>query len=304
MTDLLSTDAASILAVAFGVGIVIGLTGMGGGALMTPALIFLNIPPAVAVANDLVAAAVNKSVGATVHWRNGSPNFRLAGWLIAGSVPTAFAGAFIVDGIGDGADQEAFLRAAIGGALLVASATYALRICLSFRQLMRNVTFEEQVVVRPLPTMLLGAFGGLLVGLTSVGSGSVIMVILLVIYPGLAPVKLVGTDLLQAIPLVASAAISHIVVSGVDFAVLVPLIVGGSPGTYLGARMATRVPQSIIRRGITIVLLLTGLSLLKVPPTVVGVVGVALVTLGPVVWIGIRRLLMASALDAGASEGG
>ncbi len=302
-TDVLTGDTGALLAVAFGVGIVIGLTGMGGGALMTPALIFLNIPPAVAVANDLVAAAVNKSVGATVHWRNGSPNFRLAGWLIAGSVPTAFAGAFLVDGIGDAGSQEAFLRAAIGAALLLASATYALRICLSFRQLMQNKVIDEHIAIRPLPTMLLGAVGGLLVGLTSVGSGSVIMVILLVMYPSLAPVKLVGTDLLQAIPLVTSAAVGHLIVNGVDFSVLIPLIVGGSPGTYLGARLASRVPQSIVRRGVTIVLFLTGLSLIKVPPYVVGVVGVSLVLLGPVVWMGVRRLLLASVEGRTAPEG-
>lgn len=88
MNEFFTSDTATLVAVSFGVGILIGLTGMGGGALMTPALIFLGIQPSVAVANDLVAAAVNKSVGASVHWRRGSPNFKLAGWLIAGSVPT------------------------------------------------------------------------------------------------------------------------------------------------------------------------------------------------------------------------
>ena len=106
MTSALSGDVASLLLVSFGVGIVVGLTGMGGGALMTPALIFLGVAPSVAVANDLVAAAVNKSVGATVHWRSGSPDLRLAGWLIAGSVPTAFAGAFLIKAVGPSQDQE------------------------------------------------------------------------------------------------------------------------------------------------------------------------------------------------------
>ena len=96
MSDLLTLSALSVLIVAFGVGIVVGLTGMGGGALMTPALIFLGVNPTAAVANDLVAASINKSVGASVHWRRGSPNLRLAGLLILGSVPCAFAGGFIV----------------------------------------------------------------------------------------------------------------------------------------------------------------------------------------------------------------
>ena len=99
MDDLLTLTALSILAAGFFVGIVVGLTGMGGGALMTPALILLGIPPSAAVANDLVSAAVNKSVGAAVHWKGGSPNLRLVGWLVAGSVPTAFAGAFIIKAV-------------------------------------------------------------------------------------------------------------------------------------------------------------------------------------------------------------
>ena len=101
VNDLLTVSALSVLIVSFGVGIVVGLTGMGGGALMTPALIFLGVNPTAAVANDLVAASINKSVGAAVHWRRGSPNLRLAGLLMIGSVPFAFAGGFIVKAVGD-----------------------------------------------------------------------------------------------------------------------------------------------------------------------------------------------------------
>lgn len=292
MTDLLTFDTVNLLVVSFGVGIVIGLTGMGGGALMTPALIFLNIPPAVAVANDLVAAAVNKSVGAFVHWRNGSPDFRLAGWLIAGSVPTAFAGAFIVDAVGTKDEQASFLKAAIGVTLLIAAAAYAIRAYLTYWRHSGEET-DADVAERRLPSLLLGAVGGLLVGLTSVGSGSVIMVVLLLMHPRLSPVKLVGTDLVQAIPLVASAALGHVIVSGVDPAILIPLIVGGSPGTFLGARMANWVSQRVIRRGVVIVLFLTGLGLLKVPPVAVGIIGAAMLTLGPVVLAGLMRALVA-----------
>src|SRR5690349_22241565 len=118
MDTLLTTDALGVLIVAFGVGIVVGLTGMGGGALMTPALIFLGVNPTTAVANDLVAASVNKSVGAAVHWRVGRPNLKLAGLLMCASVPTAFAGAFIVKAVGDVEAQESFLKQALGVALL------------------------------------------------------------------------------------------------------------------------------------------------------------------------------------------
>jgi len=274
-------DVATLLVVSFAVGIVVGLTGMGGGALMTPALIFFGVPPSAAVANDLVAAAANKSVGAAVHWRNGSPNFRLATWLIIGSVPTAFLGAFIIDAIGASADQEAFMKAAIGVALLFAAVTYVARIYVSSRQ---PAEPGDDFDIRPVPTLLLGAFGGLMVGITSVGSGSVIMVILLLLYPKLAPRTLVGTDLVQAIPLVMSAAVSHVIVTGIDWAVLIPLIVGGSPGTFLGARLASVIPQTAVRRGIVVVLFLTGLAMLGVPSELVLVVGVGACALIPLVW--------------------
>ena len=291
MTSALSGDVASLLLVSFGVGIVVGLTGMGGGALMTPALIFLGVAPSVAVANDLVAAAVNKSVGATVHWRSGSPDIRLAGWLIAGSVPTAFAGAFLIKAVGPSQDQEQFLKYAIGATLILAALTYALRIYLNLRSTIAGAPLDATYVVRPGRTMLLGAVGGLVVGVTSVGSGSVIMVTLLIMYPALSAVRLVGTDLVQAIPLVASAALSHVIVSGIDWAILAPLIIGGSPGTFLGARLANWVPQSAVRRGITIVLFLTGMALLGATPVALGIGGAALLILGPVVWGGARRRL-------------
>jgi uncharacterized membrane protein YfcA len=291
VNDLWTLDATNLVLVSFGVGIVIGLTGMGGGALMTPALIFLGYPASAAVANDLVAAALNKSVGAAVHWRQGAPELRLACWLIAGSVPTAFAGAFIIDGIGATDDQEQFLKYAIGATLLLAAATYVLRSYLCLRADPRSELAARPLQVRPVPTMLLGAFGGLVVGITSVGSGSVIMVTLVLMYPMLTPVKLVGTDLVQAIPLVLSAAISHVIVSGVDWSILIPLIVGGSPGTYLGARISGSVGQSVIRRGISIVLFLTGLALLGASPVAMGLTGGGLLILGPVAWEGVRRTL-------------
>jgi uncharacterized membrane protein YfcA len=290
MDDILTVAALSILVVSFGVGIVVGLTGMGGGALMTPALIFLGVNPTAAVANDLVAAAVNKSVGATVHARKGAPNLRLAGWLILGSVPTAFAGAFIIESVGAGDEQEEFLKFAIGCALLFTAATYTLRIYLTLRA---NVSgrprAESEPVVRPIPTLVVGAIGGLLVGITSVGSGSLIMVALLLLYPTLSAIRLVGTDLVQAVPLVLSAAISHVIVSGVDWSVLIPLILGGTPGTFVGAKVAHLVPQGVLRRGIVIVLTLTALTLLSVPATVVGATGAALLILGPVAWGLIRK---------------
>lgn len=286
MNDLLTLDALSILVVSFGVGIAVGLTGMGGGALMTPALIFLGVNPTAAVANDLVAASFNKSVGAAVHAREGSPNLRLAGWLVVGSVPTAFAGAFIIKAVGGTDQQTTFVKTAIGFALLLTASAYTARIYLQMRSraLGRTVQHGDDPPVRPLPTVLVGVVGGLLVGVTSVGSGSLIMVAMLLLYPTLQAVRLVGTDLVQAVPLVLSAAISHVLVGGIQWEIVVPLVLGGAPGTYLGARVANLVSQAVVRRGIVIVLTLTGLTLLGVPATWVGILGASLVILGPVLW--------------------
>src|SRR5690606_4219294 len=174
--DLLTTSALAVLVVSFGVGIVVGLTGMGGGALMTPALIFLGINPTAAVANDLVSASVTKSVGAGVHWKHGSPNLKLAGLLVLGSVPFALAGAFIIDAIGASKDQEEFVKHAIGVALLFTAGTYTLRMYLQLRMVTSgNEAPNEEIRIRTVPTIVVGMIGGLLVGLTSVGSGSLIM---------------------------------------------------------------------------------------------------------------------------------
>ncbi|MEO7421854.1 MAG: sulfite exporter TauE/SafE family protein [Ornithinibacter sp.] len=283
-------DASPLLVVSFAVGIVVGLTGMGGGALMTPALIFLGVPPTAAVANDLVAAAFTKSVGAGVHWRRGSPDLRLAGLLSLGSVPTAFAGAWLVRALGTGAAQQDLLRLALGATLLLTATTYVLRtwLTLARRDPVPRDT-SERPALKPTRTVALGAGGGLLVGVTSVGSGSLIMVCLLLLYPALAARRLVGTDLVQAIPLVVSAAISHVLVTGIQWAVLLPLLVGGMPGTFLGARLCAMVSPSLTRRGIAIVLTLTGLTLLGAPPLWVGSAGIALAVIGPVGWAGVRR---------------
>lgn len=284
------TDVSTLLAVAFFIGIVVGMTGMGGGALMTPALIFLGIPPTTAVANDLVAAAVNKSTGAIVHWRAGSAHLKLTACLIVGSVPTAFAGAFIIEHVGSGPDQQKFVKTAIGITLIIAAAAYAFRALVRMRRSIAGHEVEsDHVEIRVVPTVILGACGGLIVGVTSVGSGSIIMVLLMVMYPMLAPVKLVGTDLVQAVPLVASAALSHILVSGVDWNILLPLIAGGTPGTFLGARLAGVVSQSMVRRALVIVLMLTGTAMLTKSPYVILGVALALVTLGPIVWAFVRK---------------
>jgi uncharacterized membrane protein YfcA len=303
MGDLISDSFFSILAAGFFVGIVVGLTGMGGGALMTPALIFLGVGDAATVVTaDLTAAAVYKTGGAIVHQREGSPNMSLAKWLILGSVPMALLGPHLVSWFTDPEDLDNTLKLCIGFALLLAAMTYALRLYINLRRVRSGVHHDENPRVRPIPTVLVGALGGLLVGITSVGSGSVIMIALLMLYPGLAAVRLVGTDLVQAVPLVLAAAISNIALHGLDWSLLIPLVIGSVPGTVIGSRIAPRVPQSIIRRGIVIVLTMSGVALLDkagwaplgageddTHPMLVAVVGLVMVVVVPLVWGLLRR---------------
>ncbi|WP_418064059.1 sulfite exporter TauE/SafE family protein [Pimelobacter simplex] len=305
MDDLLTLTALSIAAAGFFVGIVVGLTGMGGGALMTPALIFLGVGHTSAIVTaDLTAAAVYKTGGAITHAREGSPNLRLAGWLIMGSVPMAFVGPWLVKALtNDPTELEKTLKLCIGVALLFAASTYALRLYINLKRVRRGGSLpDDNPRIRPLPTLLVGMLGGLLVGVTSVGSGSVIMIALLMLYPGLSAVRLVGTDLVQAVPLVLSAALANIAIHGLEWSLVIPLVVGSVPGTLIGARLAPRVPQSYIRRGIVIVLTMSGVALLfkaglhpfgegheTAEALVVAGIGIAMLVLVPLVWGLIRR---------------
>lgn len=307
MTEWITLTALSIAIAGFVVGIVVGLTGMGGGALMTPALIFLGVGHTSAIVTaDLTAAAIYKTGGAITHAREGSPNLRLAGWLIAGSVPMAFLGPWLVKAVTDDpAELESTLKLCIGIALLFAASTYALRLYINLRHVRSGgVLPDDDPRIRPIPTLLVGMLGGLLVGITSVGSGSVIMIALLMLYPGLSAVRLVGTDLVQAVPLVLSAALANIAIHGLDWELLIPLVIGSVPGTLVGARLAPRVPQSILRRGIVIVLTMSGIALLfkagvhpfgegheTLEAVLVACVGLAMVFLVPLVWGLLRKQL-------------
>jgi uncharacterized protein len=270
-------------------------------------LIFLGVGGASAVVTaDLTAAAISRSAGAVTHARQGSPNMTLAMWLVIGSVPAALCGPWLIHLVagGDPDSLNDLLLECIGFALLFAAATYALRLYVNLRRThdAGRERADPDPTIRPLVTLGVGALGGLLVGVTSVGAGSVIMIALLMLYPGLSPLRLVGTDLVQAVPLVLAAAVSNIVINGLDWHILIPLVLGSTPGTVLGARLAPRVPQSYIRRGIVVVLTMSGVALLDksgwaplgagkddTHPVLVAGVGVAMIVLVPLVWGAIRR---------------
>lgn len=299
MHDLFTTEALQIVIAGLIVGVIVGLTGMGGGALMTPALIFLGVGNTTAIVTaDLTASAVSKTGGALTHARSGAPHWQIAKWLICGSVPAALLAPYILNKLVDPGSLDNVLLIAIGVALLFAAATYALRLYLNLRTVRRGgPPADADPTVRPLLTLLVGAIGGALVGITSVGAGSVIMVALLTLYPGLPALKLVGTDMIQGIPLVIAAAISNIWLHGLQWDVVIPLVVGSTPGTVLGSKLAPKVPQSYIRRGIVVVLTMSAIALFdKVGwygsgkhPMYAVIAGVIVIVLLPLVWGVIRR---------------
>jgi uncharacterized membrane protein YfcA len=258
----------------FGVGIVVGLTGMGGGALMTPILVLLfGVPPMAAVSSDLAASAVMKPFGGWVHARRGTVNWKLVGWLCAGSVPSAFLGVLLLRLVGsDGAVQH-MIQIALAVALLLAAAGLVVKAYTARRGGADGPA--PPVRVRPLPTALLGAAGGLVVGLTSVGSGSLIIVILLALYPTLRANDLVGTDLVQAIPLVAAAALGHAFFGDLRLDIAGAVLLGSIPGVLLGARMSARAPAAVVRAALVVVLLASALKLVGLSSTLVITVAAA-----------------------------
>jgi uncharacterized protein len=274
------------------VGFTVGLTGMGGGALMTPILlIFFGISPTTAVSSDLVAAMVMKPVGGGVHVRRGTVRWELVRWLCLGSIPTAFAGVLLLHATGDSQTVEDTTKVFLGVTLSLAAAAMVFRGWLQARRSAearagRRVTLGPggSVHVRIPATLLVGALGGLLVGLTSVGSGSIIIVCLMLLYPELRGAQLVGTDLVQAVPLVASAALAHILVGDFELALTTSILIGALPAVYVGARLSSIAPDGVIRPALVFVLLASALKLLNVPTVALGALLLAVVVLGLPLW--------------------
>ncbi len=291
----------ALAAAGLGIGVIVGLTGMGGGALMTPVLvIFFGITPLAAVSSDLVASAVMKPFGSVIHIRAKRVDWRLVGWLCMGSVPSAFGGVLLARLVG-GDGLQSLIRTALGVALMLAVLGLVARAVIQLRERARTATGDAtsahhpagitRVPVRPLPTLLLGAAGGLVVGMTSVGSGSLIIVALLALYPMLRPGDLVGTDLVQAVPLVASAALGQVLFGDFKLDVAAPLLIGAIPGVLAGARISARGQSGLIRRALAIVLFASALKLLGGSNQVLlaGVAGALI--LGSAGWAILRRTI-------------
>ncbi len=238
-------------------GLAVGVTGTGGGALMTPMLVLLfGVDARVAIASDVVSSLIMKPVGGAVHARRGTVHWPLVGWLAAGSVPAALAGAYTLSTVGSASRA----KEALGGILLLACASIVARMVVGSR-LPRPEGVTSQAV-RIFPTIVVGVVGGFIVGLTSVGSGSLMMVMLMVLYPALPSRSLVGTDLVQSVPLVAAATVGQLVWGHVAFSLAGALLAGAIPGVYLGARVSAKAPDRVVRPLLVAFLAAAGVALL------------------------------------------
>jgi uncharacterized membrane protein YfcA len=272
------------------IGALVGLTGMGGGALMTPILVFFfGVSATTAISSDLVVSLFMKPVGGVVHLIRRTADLRLVGLLCLGSVPCAFLGA-LTTALIPVAVVEPTLLVLVGCALLLAASGLIAR---AWTQVLRHRTAlgegpgphtRPTQRFAPAATIALGAVAGYIVGLTSVGAGSIIIVVLLLLHPRLRASQLVGTDLVQAVPLVASAALGHALLGTVSLGIAGSVLLGAIPGVLIGSSLAVYVPGGIVRRALAIVLMASGLKLVGVPTVWVLVAGLAALVGGNVLW--------------------
>ena len=270
-------------------GLMVGLTGMGGAALVTPMLVLLfGVSPAAAVSSDVVASAIMKPVGASVHIRAHTVHWGLVAWLSAGSIPGVLLGTVIFARVLTTDEANETIRTWIGYVLLLALAAMLAKIWVGRRasgiRAIRTPMGTE-MPVKALPTLLLGLAVGILVGMTSVGSGSLVVTTLLLLYPLLRPSILVGTDLTQAVPMLIAGAIAHAGFGDIDVAVVVSLLIGQIPGVWVGARMSSRYDGHALRWLLMVVLAATALRLLGVSSLIAGIIAIVGVTVVVVLYV-------------------
>ena len=270
----------------FGVGILVGMTGMGGGSLMTPILILLfGFDPKMAVGTDILHGAVFKSFGAVRHRMLGTVHARLALWMLLGSAPMSLVGVQIASGLGDGTDS--LMGKIVGGALIFGGLGFVAKTFLTGRADDSPFLLASR---DKLIAVSIGAACGFVVGLTSVGSGTFFGLAMLLIYP-LTARKIVGTDVFHAAALLWVAGASHLAHGNVDLHAMGWLLVGSIPGVLLGSQMSIRIPDTALRIGFAVVLILSGIKLVGVPhASLVIVISLAVAT-GALAFYWVRTLL-------------
>jgi uncharacterized membrane protein YfcA len=230
------------------VGLIVGVTGVGGGSLMTPLLVLVfGVSPVTAVGTDLLYASLTKTVGAWVHGRRGTVEWRVVGLLSLGSLPAAALTILLLKYLN--LDKQAF------GSLVTHVLSVALlltAVALLFKEQIRKVAIrgegnELHHRYLPVATVVTGLVVGALVTVSSIGAGVLGTVALLFLYPGMPTVKVIGTDIIHAVPLTAIAGMGHLALGTVDLTLLVSLLAGSLPGIYIGSHLSSMVPEKVLR---------------------------------------------------------
>jgi uncharacterized membrane protein YfcA len=253
----------ALVAFGLGVGILVGMTGIGGGSLMTPMLILVfGVTPVTAIGTDLAYAAVTKTVGGYKHLRQKTVDIRLSSWMAIGSVPAAIGGVYVLTLLEDwlGRDFEDAVIAILAGALLLTGAATLVR---AFLKRMHERERETIAMERrhKVAAVVLGVIVGFVLGVTSAGSGALIAVGLILLFR-LAPQRVVGTDVFHAAILLWAAGLAHVTAGNVDFGLAGTILLGSVPGVWLGSHWSVRVEPAVLRTTLAVVLIGAGLALL------------------------------------------
>jgi uncharacterized membrane protein YfcA len=251
-----------ILSGAF-VGLVVGLTGVGGGSLMTPLLILFGIPYNVAIGTDLLYAAATKSSGVLAHGRQNSVQWRLVGYLAAGSIPASIITVIMLDQVFTNADQYKEILTTSLGIMLIFTA-----IVILFKRFLRDSSDRPHGPIGSFfqvnatkVTFIAGIFLGVFVTLSSVGAGAFCAALLMTLYPRLPALHIIGTDIAHAVPLTLIAGLSHLFLLGnVDLVLLVSLLIGSLPAIHIGTKLAAKIPSQVLQPILAFLLLGIGLK--------------------------------------------
>lgn len=275
----------AIIFFGLGVGFLVGMTGMGGGSLMTPLLVLVfGIKPTTAIGTDIFYAAITKSAGSWRHLKLKTVNLPLVYWMAVGSVPSAIAGVWFLDylkrRLGDQLDETVF--AILAGCLLVVGAATLLRGLFLADKIQERETFEMHTRHK-VAAVGIGATTGFIIGLSSAGSGTLIGIMLIAVYR-LTPRKVVGTDVVHAAILLWAASIAHIIGGNVDFGLAANILVGSVPGVILGSNLSVKAPQGFLRYALGVVLIGAGITIMNkantdLVPWVVGGASLAIAAL-------------------------
>ncbi len=299
-----------VIGFGLGVGILVGMTGIGGGALMTPLLVlFVGTPPVTAVGTDLAYGAVTKTVGGYKHWRQGTIDFGLSWWMAIGSVPSAIGGVYVVGILQEhlgGKEFERFMLYLLAGAIAFTGAMTLIRAIFLKQLIARERDTVKMEARHKVAAVLLGLSVGFVLGITSAGSGSLIALGLIMIFR-LSPYRVVGTDIFHAAILLWAAAIAHVVAGNVDYPLAGTILVGSVPGVWLGSTLSVRLPAGTLRTVLGVVLIGAAMGLgskagLPISPAAIASVPLVLAVI--ILWSRFRDRVPRAIADTEAGEPG